>query len=188
MKVYFVASVSGKNKYEEYYSKIIEVLENLDVELVANHVLEAQSQALETVSRDEEKEFYSKLKKWINEADVVVAEVSHRSTSVGHEVSLALSKNKPVIILHLEGKTPTVFKGIDSDHLQLVSYTPETIESELKYALDYAQENRDTRFNFFISPRHQNYLDWIAKTKKIPRSVFLRQLIDRHMEENEDYS
>ena len=69
-----------------------------------------------------------------------------------------------------------------------MQYNFNNVEEELRLALDYASESQDTRFNFFISPNHQNYLNWIAKNRKIPRSVFLRRLINAHMENNKEYS
>jgi hypothetical protein len=49
-------------------------------------------------------------------------------------------------------------------------------------------ENIDTRFNFFISPKIGNFLDWIAKKKKLPRAVYLRKLIEDDMDKNKEYS
>jgi hypothetical protein len=187
MKVYFVASIKGKKKYQENYHQIVEALQELGSDVISDHILNTTPQDIEQSSKEDEKDFYNRVKKWIKKSDIIVAEVSHRSTNVGHEVSLALSKNKPVVLLHVKGKTPSLFKGIDSDKLQLISYQPETVRKDLKYALDYAQDKKDTRFNFFISPKHQNYLDWISKEKRIPRSVFLRQLIEEHMRHNDEY-
>ena len=63
-----------------------------------------------------------------------------------------------------------------------------SVEEALKLALDYASDQMDTRFNFFISPKHGNYLDWISKNKKVPRAVYLRRLIEKDMDENKEYS
>jgi hypothetical protein len=58
---------------------------------------------------------------------------------------------------------------------------------EIPMLLDFASDQQDTRFNFFISPKHQNYLDWIAKYKKVPRSVYLRELIETDMANNSEF-
>ncbi|MEA2056720.1 MAG: hypothetical protein U9O78_03390 [Patescibacteria group bacterium] len=188
MKAYFSASVSGKKELGKNYKKILDSLNELGLEVLNNHVLTTSLEDLKKVGKKEEQSFYKQLKSWLSEADLMVAEVSKPSTNVGHEVSLALSKNKPVILLYLEGRKPLLFDGIQSEKLQLIKYDVEGIVDELKMAIEYATESRDTRFNFFISPKHQNYLDWIAKNKRIPRSVFLRQLIEEHMRDNENYS
>lgn len=188
MKIYFIASLSGREEYGGNYQKIIEALRSLGHTILSEHVLKTEPGKLEEVSKKEEQQFYKQVQNWINEADVIVAEVSHPSTNVGHEISLGLSKNKPVVMLHMPDQKPILFEGLDSEKVQLIAYDPDTIDQDLKYALDFASEQQDTRFNFFISPKHQNYLDWIAKNKKIPRSVFLRRLIEQHMEENEEYN
>lgn len=188
MKIYFIASISGKPKYKENYELIVDNIKKLGHKLVSTHVLETDAHQLSDVTTEEERKFYRKVKDWINQADVVVAEVSHPSTNVGHEVSLAINKNKPVVLLHTEDNRPVLFEGLDSEKAQLISYSLDTLAEDLKYALDYASERQDVRFNFFISPRHQNYLDWIAKHRRIPRSVFLRRLIEDHISKNEDYN
>ena len=73
------------------------------------------------------------------------------------------------------------------DLLLLAPYNDGNLETVLADALDYASSHQDVRFNFFISPAIGNYLDWISKEKKIPRSVYLRNLIEKDMEENEEY-
>ncbi len=187
MKIYFIGSISGRAQYEENYKKIVEIFEKLDVEVLNESVLDIDFKQIEDVSFEEEAEYYEQVNDWINQADVVLAEVSHQSTSVGHEITLALSKNKPVVAISAKEEYPIIFKGIKNDRLQLIKYALDNLEKKLSAALKTASEVQDTRFNFFISPQHQNYLDWIAKNRKIPRSVFLRRLIDEHMKKNKDY-
>lgn len=188
MKAYFTASISGKKLFEENYRKIFSTLKNLEVDVLSDHVLKTDFKDIKEVTPAQEKEFYQQMNDWINQADVVIAEVSQQSTSVGHEVTLAFSKNKPVIALHTKDKRTIILEGTDSEKLQLVPYDFDDLEEKLREALELASGAQDTRFNFFISPRHQAYLDWIARERKIPRSVFLRRLIEEHMRKNKDYS
>lgn len=57
----------------------------------------------------------------------------------------------------------------------------------LKEAMSKAENKVDVRFNFFVTPRILLYLDWLAKNKKLPRSVYLRNLIESDMEKNKEY-
>ena len=51
---------------------------------------------------------------WIDEADVVVAEVSTPSHGVGYEIAYAVTKNKPVLCLAREGvKVSKMITGND---------------------------------------------------------------------------
>lgn len=57
----------------------------------------------------------------------------------------------------------------------------ESLNDLKKVLSDYLIEKnveQDLRFNFFLSPKLSNYLDWVAKNKKVSRSVYLRHLID----------
>jgi hypothetical protein len=54
----------------------------------------------------------------------------------------------------------------------------------LEKAIEYAINQQEVRF---ISPNIGRYLDWISKVKKIPRSVYLRALIERDMKENTEF-
>ena len=69
-----------------------------------------------------------------------------------------------------------------------MNYTLDNLEEVVDEALDLVGEQVDTRFNFFISNRLSSYLDWIAKNKRIPRAVYLRQSISKEMRKNKDFS
>jgi hypothetical protein len=45
----------------------------------------------------------------------------------------------------------------------------------------------DMRFNFFVSPKILNYLDWVGHKRMIPKSVFLRNLIEREMKKDREF-
>jgi len=189
MKVHFSASITGQDKYSKHYQKIVDTLKELGVEILSDHVISEKKEDVLTKSKNETIAFYKKQNDWINKSDIVIIEASFRSTALGHELSIALKKNKPLIILYVKGKKTKIFDGLaaNSDKVQLVSYDLDNLKQTLKHAIDYAQDQQDTRFNFFISPKHQSYLDWIAKNRKIPRSVYLRNLIEKNMAENEKY-
>ena len=118
----------------------------------------------------------------------MVAEISFPSTvHVGHELTLALDYNKPVLALYEQGKRPILFWGLEEDKFAVEEYTPDNLVEVIKSSLDFLMDQVDTRFNFFISPKHQSYLDWISKERKIPRAVFLRDLIEREMDKDEEF-
>jgi hypothetical protein len=37
------------------------------------------------------------------------------------------------------------------------------------------------RFNFSVSPEIKAYLTWVQRTKHIPRSVYVRKLVEKQM-------
>lgn len=187
MKIYFTASLTGKKLYEKNYKEIITALKGLRANIVSDHVLTEEKGKVLAKSRGAIISFYKKIYNWINASDIFIAEVSYPSTDVGHEISIALEKGKPVIILYLEGKEQKLLDAISAEKIQLVSYKPGKVKEILKTAIEEAKEQMDVRFNFFISPKIGAYLDWIAKKKKLPRAVFLRKLIGEHIKRNKEY-
>ena len=77
---------------------------------------------------------------------------------------------------------------MQSDKLQVASYNDNNLDEVLTLSIDYASEQVDTRFNFFVSPLIVNYLDWVSKKKRIPRAVYLRRLIEQEMKANPEYN
>jgi hypothetical protein len=100
---------------------------------------------------------------------------------------LALEKNKPVIGLHLIGREPILFKGMKNTKIKWIQYTSENLRQLLLDAIEEAKRNIDVRFNFFVSPKILAYLDWVAQKRMIPRSVFLRNLIEREMKKDKEF-
>ncbi|NMC35784.1 hypothetical protein GYA49_01950 [Candidatus Beckwithbacteria bacterium] len=188
MKIYFSASISDKKNLINNYKFIYKTLEEIGVEIISDHVLKDTAETIKLKSHEEVVLFYKKIVKLINSSDIVIIESSASSTNLGHEISLALEKNKPTIVLVEEqAKTPRLLEGSNDEKLIMVRYQMNTLRRELKFALEEAKSQSDVRFNFFVSPKIVNYLDWIAKKKKVPRAVYLRRLIDEDMNKNKEF-
>ncbi len=101
MKIYFAASISAGRKYAPIYEKIVLDLKNQGHFVLTEHVadlnvlnLEMNRPAPEVYERDISK---------LQEADILVAEVSKPSTGVGYEIAYMLALQKPVLCLYLKG-------------------------------------------------------------------------------------
>lgn len=186
MKVHFAADVGGD---KEDFKRICQFIEKLDHTLVTHHYLNRNLSDIDKESPEESKFYVERSMKWIKSADVVVFETTKPDISIGYELAVAVSLHKPVIALYNDkkAKAPNSIKGVEKEKLQIVGYNEETLDEVLDIVLDNAADSADVRFNFFISPAIGNYLDWVAKNKKIPRSVYLRNLIQKDMEDNEEY-
>lgn len=185
MKVFFNASLTGKREYGDYYEKIFAAIEK------AGHAI-VEAPVMNTTllrKRDSENaktagEFYKKVLEAIKEAECCVFEVSFPSFGIGYEITTALSQSKTIIALRQKGSPKNaLLETITDDRFQMVEYEEETVAERVKDSLDFASSQVDTRFNFFISPRIGAYMDWVAKKRKTPRAVFLRQLIEDDMKE-----
>lgn len=184
MKVYFTCSARGTKQLKDNYQKIFEIIKSKGHVHVDDFSKSSDAVKVYVGSHDENLKLYKKAMDCIRSADIIVLEVSTHSLSMGYLMQQGISQGKPVIALYLEGNLPVFAAGIDNEKLQLVEYNLENIEEELTIALENAQASSDVRFNFFISPEISRFLDWVSKVKKIPRSVYLRSLIEKELESN----
>lgn len=188
MKIYFTSSIRGTQNKDLNFKKIYDVLEVLGYDHLDNTVINYDINKFYKGDHVSQTELYKKTHENINRADVVILEVSMPSLSMGYVLHKSLDALKPVILLYKDGFDPYFAMGIQHDKLQVIKYDDSNLEHELKAALQIAQDKSDVRFNFFISPSIGKYLDWISKVKKIPRSVYLRALIERDMNSSREYS
>jgi len=186
MNVYFTASISGKSKYENEYKEIIKYLKQKQLNLT-EYVLNTSVTQVTKQSLTDKEKVYHEIASTIKSSDLIIAEISFPSVAVGHEISLALESNKPVIALHLKNTKVGLLEGVRNEKLQIVEYKIENLHKEIDLSIQRAMDSVDIRFNFFIPPSIVNYLDWLAKKRRIPRSVFLRNLIEREMENDGEY-
>ncbi len=188
MKIYFTAAISLGEYYGDNYKKIVDTLEKLGHTVIHEHITRNSLDKVFKKTREDNLDYYKKTVKEIAKADIVVAEVSFPSTlNVGHEVSVALEKGKPVIALYVQDKNSPFFEGINSDLFYYQEYKPAEIDSFLPKVLEEIIKHVDIRFNFFISPEIGRYLDWISQHKKVPRAAFLRGLIEKAMKAEKEF-
>lgn len=188
MKIYFTASVTGKDKFTRNYKEIVRHLSALGHQVVADHILKVNSDDLVNQSVEQREKHFQNVKHWLNTCDIVVSEVSYSSTNVGYELSMALDREKPVLALHTKDHAPILLVGVLSDKFLLGSYELHDLKRILKESLEDLKEQTDVRFNFFVPPKIVAYLDWVAKNKKLPRAVYLRKLIEEDMKKNPQFN
>ena len=188
MKIYFSAPISNvSDQARKNYSLIIETLKKLGHNTLSDHLTNKDGDALSKQTSKESLENQRLMTKRKNQADLIVIEASTPSFGIGQEITYSLQNNKQVIILHLEDHKPHLLLDEGQDLLFIYEYRADNLEDVLTKAIDEAREKVDVRFNFYISPEIGRYLDWISQNKKIPRSVFLRGLVERHLKADKEY-
>lgn len=104
MKIYFSGSITGGRDDMHIYAEIISLLKvygNVLTEHIGNPEMNALGQIHMTAE-----EVYTKDTNWIQEADILIAEVTQPSLGVGYEIGFAEAQKKRIICLYrtLEGK------------------------------------------------------------------------------------
>lgn len=195
MKVYYIAAIYAAKKYQKNYEAINKVLSNLDPDLVNENFLGLSLDEIKSSSSEDNqntKDHYKKVLGSIKRADIVVAEVSYPSSiNVGHEITLAMEYEKPVLALYSKGNSPIFLEGYQSEKFILAEYDPEDLsglDRLINSSVKKLMKAIDIRFNFFVSPKISNYLDWVSREKRIPRSVYLRRLIEEDMKNFPEFS
>jgi hypothetical protein len=181
MTVYFTASIVGKKHYLPNYLKIIEVLKSKGLQVIFDHIIKTTESEIRMETKEDRLCFQRRLEKWINSCHFVVAETSFPSISVGFEISLALHLGKPVLILYCEGHPPSLLAHHTEEKLICEKYSNHTLQQLIEDFVNYVQGESDTKFTFFINREMATYLDKISKKEKIPKSVYLRNLIENKM-------
>lgn len=121
MKIYFAGSIRGGRQDQELYLKLIEHLKNhgtVLTEHIGNSSLTAKGDSLN------EADIFKRDIAWINEADIIVAEVTTPSLGVGYEIALSQTLGKPLLVLFRpnEGrKLSAMIAGITN--LKVQNYT-----------------------------------------------------------------
>ena len=140
LTIYFAGSISGGRDDAGHYRILVAALE------AGGHRVLAGAVASETVGAGGEPlgsvEIFERDLRWIEQADLLVAEVSMPSTGVGYEVATARYRYKiPVICLYRPAYTKRCTAMVAGDRdITLVSYerldeaAPALLEAVAKYS------------------------------------------------------
>jgi len=122
MNIYFACSITGGRKDELHYQNIVDCL------LDEGHEVPTASLANEEVIIFEglvdPEEVFLRDTTWIQDCDILIAEVSTPSHGVGYEIGYALYLGKPVICLHqVEASVSKMLTGNPDPKLQIFGYS-----------------------------------------------------------------
>lgn len=179
MIVYFTASIAGKKHYLDCYQYLISVLKRKSEKVICEHIMDTKLSQVRLETKDERLSFHKKLEKWIGSCDFVVVETTFPSISVGYEISLALQLGKPVLMLYCDGYPPSLLAQSNNDQLVCERYDKNNLSDVINDFINYISSTFDTRFTFFITPDIAKYLEKKARKERMPKSVYLRKLIEK---------
>ncbi len=194
MKVHFACSTSELDKYKENYRKICSLIKGMGHVITRDWLEEAiqivENNAINTLDRES---VYNKVTSSIFSSDVVVVEGTVTSFSVGHQVTLGLSKNKPILFLIAKkssGKKPAKVKnsflsGLTSPLLKVVEYDDNNLAEIINDFLNNNGGRPVIKFNIVLTKEIESYLDWVSFTYGVNKSEFIRNLILKNMREDD---
>ncbi|MCL5429119.1 MAG: nucleoside 2-deoxyribosyltransferase [Chloroflexi bacterium] len=101
MKIYFACAIVGGRQDEAVYQQLVDALLADGHEIPTAINAGPAWQAME--GSPEPDEVYRRDTSWIDESQVLIAEVSTPSHGVGYEISYALERDKPVLCIYRRG-------------------------------------------------------------------------------------
>lgn len=137
MNIYFACSITGGREFEASYQQIVAALSADGHEIPTSHL--TQSEVLQNERNLTAQNVYQRDVNWINNCDVLIAEVSVPSHGVGYEIGLALHIGKPVLCLYQkERKVSKMITGNSDPALTVIDYTnvEEAISQAQTFMLD----------------------------------------------------
>lgn len=147
LKIYFAAAMYGGREYAAEQGLIVDALQRLGHCVLSEHVADEEL-ARQLFASSDAVGVYEADMAWVDEADVVVAEVSTPSLGVGLEVGYALyALDKPVICLCMEKAVSglsLMIKGNTHPRLSWYVYNRENVEVALEECLaEFARTRRE---------------------------------------------
>lgn len=186
MKIYFTASITGKKFYKENYVRIVEEMNRFGC-TVYDNTANKERKDIENLTRTQLDANFKEIWKSMKESDVVVAEISYPSVSIGFEVTSALKMSKQVLVLHVPTNHASLLGATRDRNLVVCEYSLENLNIKLSKALRKLENDINVRFNLFISKNLMANLDSVALNQRMNKSEYVRQLIERDMKRNKRY-
>ena len=121
MKIYFSCSITGGRADQPAYQAIVEHLVAKGHEVLTASLASADIMDLEVIISPAE--VFERDVRWVEECDLLVAEVTTPSHGVGYEIMLALSLSKPVVCLYRHGSAISkMLTGNNSPEFRIFTY------------------------------------------------------------------
>ncbi len=180
MKIAFLAPLEIDVQRKQELTHIIDFLTSSDH--TVTHALSVTANTLVTWTAEKRNEYFNTFYKKLGKCDIVIAECTFPSVHVGFEISNAIQQGKEIIMLKSKDALPDV---LISDQLNLhkniyiYEYTEETLFKILKEALVCNPIQKYKKYNVLFPTEMVNKLNIISKKKNLPKSVYIRQLVEK---------
>lgn len=184
MKVFFNASIAGKNKYSKDYGIIIKAIKKLGHIVYSNHIMKNECDRKDLKLKKDYRKYSKLIKDLLSKSDLVVAEVSFPSIMVGFILHLALQQRKQVIVLY-QNNPHRILVGDASKLLTLKKYNPKQHHRLMSILKDFFNKNKEDslniRFNLMIDKTLNAMIDRKSKAASISKANYIRNLIEEEI-------
>lgn len=193
MKIYFTCSTAEFENHKQDYYKIRDYLVSSKHTLTRDWLKKTQDR-IDTGDTEisDIRKIYKGCIEAIHAADIVIIEDTVSNFSTGHQITLALQRKKPTLVLW-KGKKHRHFKnmfihGIESSLIEVRQYRDENLVPTLnRFINKYKHGKSKNRFHLVLNQVERDYLDWAQFNKGKSRTKLIRQSLQDSIENDEDY-
>ena len=122
MNIYFSCSITGGRQDQPVYRMIVDELLGNGCTVLTASLAAVDLDAREGVGSDAD--VYHRDIAWLDECDLLIAEISTPSHGVGYEIAYALLHGKPVFCLYQEDRVVSkMLTGNDHPGMKVFSYS-----------------------------------------------------------------
>lgn len=180
LRIGFVASIRGKDYYNNYYQKIITHCQNSGHTI--KHLLDLSLDEIETMTAIAKDKLFHDFHKEILDYDIIIIDCSYASIDIGFRISHYLSHGKTVILLHAkesDARKRLAMLDQEDERLLVYEYTHDTLSEILKDAIHTAHTKIEKRFTIIFPSELFAQLELVSQKKKVPKAVYIRNLIEK---------
>lgn len=186
MRIGFLAPVNGVEEYGVIYRSIVAFLVKKGHDVI--HPLSFNDSMLSTWTQDECHHFFQEYFTQVNKCDLVIAECSYPCISIGYEIANATQQGKEVIILKTKATAQTK-KSHDflyrKKNISIYEYNAFNLKNVIQEALTCNSNQKYVKYNILFPPEMVAKLNDIARKKNLPKSVYIRQLLEKGLASDE---
>lgn len=136
------------------------------------------------------KNIFNEITTAIEEADAVIIEYTVPNFSSSHQITYALHKRKPTLVMRLHKDntfSDSYIEALESPFLSLKDYTLANFKDVIDEFLGYSQIKKGMgRYNIVLDNTQKFYLDWASAKYKKSRSEIIRDALEDKVQ-NDNY-
>lgn len=189
MQIYFSGNSLAK-KHHSNYKMIIKALESLGHKVVHGNLFDEKpgNVVKSDYKLPERGTGLATLKKTIDEADLLVAEITNPSSYTVYEFNLALEKQKPIIgLIEKESGLNTLILGDYNEKVLVYKYEKNNIKLELENLIEELNFHENDKFSFIPGPILHRYLEWVTAVKNVSKNTFIKAVLEKEMKKDSKY-
>lgn len=180
MKIGFLAPIQGSNQYGDVYLSIVSFLEKKGHDVV--HPLGVTEDTIQVWNSSKRDAFFKDYYQRASKSDLILAECSFPCITTGFEIAGAIQQGKDIVILKAKDADLSL-KNFDpmysKKNIYIYEYQKYNLLETLQEAIDFNPCQKYKKYNILFTPNMVAKLNQIAKKKNLPKSVYIRQLLEK---------